>query len=162
VFHYQAFGGFAYTSLNQVNQSRYGLIGFDLQVSRHWGRYFTLVGDGAYFFTSYASGNPGNPKVSMLLGGPELHAPLYNKVHGFFHGLIGGEHTGGVGVTPRVSFAGGPGGGLDYVMSPRMVIRAEGDYILASFSLTNNNSQNAYSPHMRGNARASVGFAYRF
>jgi len=162
VYNYTLHAGFAYTSLNQVNQSRYGLIGVDLQVSRQWGRYFSLVADGAYFPTSYANGNPGKPSVDMILGGPELRAPLYGKVNGFFHALLGGEHTGGEGITPRVSFAGGPGGGLEYVMSPRLLIRAEGDYILSSFSLTNNTTQNAFSPHMRGNARATIGIAYRF
>ena len=162
VYNYSVQAGFAYTSLNQVNQSRYGLIGFDVQVSRQWGRYFALVGDGAYFSTSFSTGNPGKPTVSMALAGPELRAPLYGKVNGFFHGLLGGEHTGGEVITPRVSFAGGPGGGLEYAMSPRMQIRAAGDYILSSFSLTNNTTQNAFSPHMRGNARAVVGIVYRF
>jgi hypothetical protein len=162
VYNYSLYAGFAYTSLNQVNQSRYGLIGFDIQFSRSWGRYFALVGDGAYFPTSYASGNPGNPKVSMLLGGPEVRAALYGKVNAYFHGLIGGEHTGGVGVTPRVSFAGGPGGGMEYVLSPRMLIRAQGDYILAAFSPTNNTPELGNSPHTRGNARATIGIAYRF
>jgi hypothetical protein len=162
VYKYLVYGGFAYTSLNQVNQSRYGLIGFDITFSRNWGRYFALKADGAYFPGSYASGNPGNPKVSMLLGGPELHAPIYGKVGGFFQGLIGGEHTAGVGVTPRVSFAGGPGFGLEYTLSPRFVMRASGDYILSSFSVTNNTPEQGNSPHRRGNARASIGVAYRF
>jgi hypothetical protein len=161
-YNYRVYAGFAYTSLNQVNQSRYGLIGVDIQASRQWGRYFSLVADGAYFPTSYSTGNPGTPTVDMLLGGPELHAPLYGKVSGFFHGLLGGEHTGGEGMTPRVSFAGGLGAGLEYVMSPRMAIRAGGDDILSSFSLTNNSTQLGYSPHMRANARATIGIAYRF
>jgi len=162
VYKYQVYGGFAYTSLNQVNQSRHGLIGFDISLSRNWGRYFAVKVDGAYFPTSYTSGNPGDPKVSMLLAGPELHAPIYGKVGGFVHGLIGGEHTGGVGVTPRVSFAGGPGFGLEYVLSPRFAMRASGDYILASFSVTNNTPQEGNSPHRTGNARAGIGVVYRF
>ena len=161
-FKYQAFAGFAYTSLNQVNQSRYGLIGVNVELSRNFGRYFALTADGAYFPTSYASGNPGKPTVSMILGGPELHAPLYGKVNGYFRGLLGGEHTGGVGITPNVSFAGGLGGGLEYALSPRLVIRVGGDDILSSFSVTNNSPQLGNSPHMRGNARATIGLAYRF
>jgi hypothetical protein len=161
-FKYQAYAGFAYTSLNQVNQSRYGLIGVDISVSRNFGRFFALTGDGAYFPNSYASGNPGNPKVSMLLGGPELHAPIYGKVSLYFRGLIGGEHTGGESMTPKVSFAGGIGGGLEYVMSPRWVLRMGGDDILSSFSVTGNNPLLGNSPHKRANARASIGAAYRF
>ena len=161
-FKYQAFAGFAYTSLNQVNQSRYGLIGFNVELSRNFGRYFALTADGAYFPTSYASGNPGNPTVSHFLGGPEVHGTLYGKVNGYFRGMIGGAHTGGVGVTPSVSFAGGPGAGLEYVLSPRWVLRAGGDYILSAFSVTNNTPQLGNSPHTRGNAHATVGVAYRF
>ena len=161
-FNYQVFAGFAYTSINQVNQSRYGLIGFDIAASRNFGRYFALTADGAYFPTSYAAGNPGTPKVSSLMGGPELHAPLYGKVNGYFHALLGGEHTGGEGMTPKVSFAGGLGGGLEYVMSPRLVLRLGGDDILSSFSLRNNSTQLGNSAHMRANARAIIGVAYRF
>ena len=161
-FKYQAYAGFAYTSLNQVNQSRHGLIGVDVSVSRNFGRFFALTVDGAHFPSSYASGNPGNPTVSMLLGGPELHAAMYGKVNLYFRGLIGGEHTGGESMTPRVSFAGGVGGGLEYVLSPRWVVRMGGDDILSSFSVRGNNSQLGYSPHIRANARASIGLAYRF
>jgi hypothetical protein len=161
-FKYQVFAGFAYTSLNQVNQSRYGLIGFNVEVSRNFGRYFALAADGAYFPTSYASGNPGNPTVSMIFGSPELHAPLWGKVNGYFRGMLGGEHTGGVGVTPNVSFAGALGGGLEYVLSPRYVIRAGGDDVWSAFSVTNNTDQLGNSPHVRANARATIGIAYRF
>jgi len=161
-FNYQVYAGFAYTSLNQVNQSRYGLIGVDIAASRNFGRYFALTADGAYYPNSYASGNPGTPKVSSLMGGPELHAPLYGKVNGYFRALLGGEHTGGEGMTPKVSFAGGLGGGLEYVLSPHLVLRLGGDDILSSFSLRNNSPLLGNSPHMRANARASVGVAYRF
>ena len=161
-FKYEVYAGFGYTSLNQVNQSRYGLMGVNIEVSRNWGRYFALVADGGYYPTSVASGNPGKPSVDMILGGPELRAPLYGRVNGFFRGLLGGEHTGGEGMTPRISFAGGLGGGLEYVLSPHLLIRLSGDDILSSFSVTNNTPQLGYSPHMRGNARASLGLAYRF
>jgi hypothetical protein len=162
VYKYQVYAGFAYTSINQVNQSRYGLIGVDLSASRNFGRFFALTADGAYFPTSYASGNPGKPTVSMLLGGPELHAPIYGQVNLYFRGLIGGEHTGGESMTPRVSFAGGVGAGMEYVMSQRFVLRMGGDDIFSSFSVTGNNSQLGFSPHRRANARASIGVAYRF
>ena len=92
VYKYSVYGGYSYTSLNQVNQSRYGLSGLNFDVSRDWGKYFALTADGAFFWYAFRSGNPGNPSVSMVLFGPELHAPLYGKVGGFFRGMIGGEH----------------------------------------------------------------------
>jgi len=161
-FKYQVFAGFAYTSLNQVNQSRYGLIGADVSVSRNFGRFFALTADGAYFPSSYASGNPGNPKVSMLLAGPELHAPIYGNASLYFRGLIGGEHTGGEAMSPKVSFAGGIGLGLEYAMSPHWVLRMGGDDILSSFTVRGNSSQLGFSPHRRANAQATVGVAFRF
>ena len=42
---YSVFAGFSYTSLNQVNQSRYGLMGANVEVSRNFGRFFAIVAD---------------------------------------------------------------------------------------------------------------------
>jgi hypothetical protein len=159
---YQVYAGFSYTSLNQVNQSRHGLIGGNVEFSRNFGRWFAVVGDGAYYPTSYASGNPGDPKVSMFLGGVELHAPIFENWNLFGRGLIGGEHTGGEDMTPDISFAGGLGGGLEHTIGRHWGIRASGDNIASAFSLTNNSPQQGYSPHRRWNARAGVGFIYRF
>jgi hypothetical protein len=159
---YQVYAGFSYTSLNQVNQSRYGLIGANVELSRNFGRWFAVVGDGAYFPSSYASGNPGTPKVSMFLGGVELHAPVFENWNIFGRVLIGGEHTGGENMTPDVSFAGGPGFGVEHTMGRRWAIRASGDDIASAFSLTNNSPQLGNSPHRRWNARAGLGLVYRF
>ncbi len=161
-YKYEVFAGFGYTSLNQVNQSRYGLDGFEVSATRNFGRYFGVVVDGGFYPTSFSSGNPGKPSVSMVLGGPVLHANLYGKVGGYVRALLGGEHTGGEGMTPNISFAGGMGGGLDYALSPRLTIRAGGDDIASSFSVTNNTAQLGYSAHKRWNARATVGVAYHF
>jgi len=161
-YKYQVYGGYGYTSLNQVNQSRYGLQGFNVAVTRNFGRYFGLTAEGDYYKWALASGNPGTPSVQSVLFGPELHANLYGKVGGFFHGLLGGEHSAGEHQTPNISFAGGLGGGLEYSLSPRLSLRATGDYIGASFSLVNNTSQLANSPHKTWNSRAGFGAVYRF
>ncbi len=161
-YKYEIYAGYAYTSLNQVNQSRHGLQGVDINVTRDWGRYFGLTVDGAYFPSSLGSGNPGKPVVESLMGGPGLHAPIYGQVNGFLRALLGAEHTGGEGMNPKVSFAGGAGGGLEYVLSPHLVLRAEGDDIASSFTLINNTPQLGYSPHERWNARAMFGVVYRF
>jgi len=164
-YKYVVYGGFAYSSLNQVNQSRYSLGGISVSATRNFGRYFGLTAEGDYFKYALGSGNPGNPgnpSITSVFFGPELHANVYGKVNGFVHALLGGEHTGGEGQTPNISFAGGPGGGLEYNLSPRLALRASGDYIGASFSLRNNNPELANSPHRTWNARASVGAVYRF
>lgn len=159
---WKAYAGFSYTSLNQVNQSRYGLIGFNLELSRDFGRFFAVTADGAYYPSSYASGNPGNPKVSMILAGPEVHAPVFERWNAFGHVLLGGEHTGGTSQTPDISFAGGFGVGVEYKWSQRILFRASGDDIASSFSLVNNSDQLGNSPHRRWNARGGIGVAYRF
>lgn len=161
-YNYQVYAGVGYTSLNQVNQSRYGLLGANIAVTRDWGRYFGITADGAFYNHSVASGNPGSPSVDMVLFGPEIHAPLFGRTSVFVRGLLGGAHTGGEGETPKISFAGGAGIGLEYTMSSRWAIRASGDDIASAFSVTNSTGGTGNSPHMRRNSRASIGVAYRF
>jgi hypothetical protein len=176
-YKYEAYAGFGYTSLNQVNQSRYGLIGVDLSLTRDWGRYFGLSAAGNYYKPSLSiggggssstgttgtvtdNGNPGDPSIYEVLIEPEVHAEIYGKVSGFFHGGMGVEHTGGEGETPNLSFAGGLGGGLTYNLSSRWAIRASGDKIGASFSLRDN--PGSYSPHRTWNSSGTIGLVYRF
>lgn len=159
---YSVFAGFGYTSLNQVNQSRFGLIGGNVDLSRNWGRFFAVTVDGGFYPSSLGSGNPGSPSVSMVLAGPELHGAIFEHWSVYVRALLGGEHTGGEGETPSVSFAGGVGAGVQHDMGPHWALRAGGDDIGSSFSLTNNSPQLGNSPHRRFNARADIGIMYRF
>ena len=161
-YKYEAYGLLSYTSLNQVNLSRYGLIGGKFGVSRDWGRYFDMTAMGDYYRVATGSGNPGNPSVYDVLVGPEIHANIYGNFDGMIHGLMGVEHTGGEKVTPNLSFAGGFGGGVIYNLSKRLALRASGDRIGAAFSLTNNTPQLGYSPHLHWNAQGEFGVVYRF
>ena len=165
---YEVYFGYAYTSLNQVNLSRYGLQGFQAAVFRDFGKYFALTAIGDEYKWSTSTGNPGKPVINSVLLGPEFHVPLYGPVDAVFRGLMGGEHTGGEGETPKISFAGGFGGGIQARISRHLALRIIGDRIGASFSLTNNNvapissNENSNSPHRTWNSRASIGLAYRF
>jgi hypothetical protein len=159
-FKWAVFAGATYTSLNQVNQSRYGLIGGEATVTRDFGKYFGLTADGAAFVHPVASGDPGSPKVDQVLFGPEFHAEVWGRFSGFFRGLIGGEHTGGESEVPNISFAGGLGGGMEYRLTTRWSARASGEDIYSSF--VQDPDHLGYSPHKRGNARASIGVVYRF
>ncbi|HEY1903481.1 MAG TPA: hypothetical protein VGG56_13680 [Terracidiphilus sp.] len=165
-FKYQAYAGYAYTSLNQINQSRYGLQGVNLSITRDFGRYFGVTAEGDYFKLPIKSpvviNSPAKPSVYSVFLGPEIHANVYGHFGGFVHVLLGGEHTGGESQTPNISFAGGPGGGIDYNLNPRFSVRASGDYIGASFSLTGNSGELANSPHRTWDSRASIGVVYRF
>jgi hypothetical protein len=171
-FKYTAYAGFAYTGLNQVNQSRYGLIGGKVSLTRNFGKYFGLNGVVDYYKPSISSsspGNPGDPSVYTFMIAPEIHANLYEALSGLFFAEVGAEHTGGEGMSPDISFAGGFGGGLEYSLSPRFSIRAEGDRVGASFPLTTNQQQTGqtepqlgYSTHRTWNGRASIGVVYHF
>jgi hypothetical protein len=157
---YEVFAGFGYTSLNQVNQSRYGLEGVNVSVTRDLGKYLGVTADGVYYMRPVASGNPGDPKVYAILAGPVIEAPLFGKISGLVHVLIGVEHTGGESQRPDVSFAGGLGGGLEYRLSPHFSLRATGDDIASSFTVRD--PLPGDSSHERWNSRATIGVVYKF
>ncbi len=167
-YKYEVYAGLGYTSINQVTQSRHGLGGVDLSVTREWGRYFGLSGVVNYYKPEISFGtgsagsgnNPGNPSVYQILGEPEIHATLYGNLSGFIHGGIGIAHTGGEGMNPDTSFAGGFGGGMTYNFTPRLGIRLSGDKIGASFPV--NNNPKGYSPHRTWNSSGTIGVVYRF
>ena len=165
-YKYEFSAGYGYTSLNQVNQSRYGLQGVNLSATRDFGRYFGITADGAFYKyalstgNSSDTGNPGNPVVDQVLFGPVLHATIYGHIGGFVHALIGGEHTGGNNQNPNISFAGGLGGGLEYKLGKHLFLRGSGDDIESSFTVIN--PVPGDSPHKTRSARATFGVVYKF
>jgi hypothetical protein len=165
-YKYSVYAGLGYSGLNQVNLSRSGLFGAEAYVTRNFGKYFGLVADGSYYRYPYTSPVVENstmkPSVDSVLFGPEFHATLIGKYGGFVHGLLGGEHTAGTSQTPDISFAGGFGGGMEYTLTPRLSVRASGDDIAASFSVTGNSKALGYSPHKTWSDRASIGVMYKF
>jgi hypothetical protein len=166
VYKWQAYGGFAYTSLNNVNTSRSGLIGANLGVTRDFGRYFGVTGEGTFYLNSLASpaisDSTQKPTETTVLFGPEIHATLYGPVSGFVHVLLGGEHIGGTSQTPNISFAGGLGGGMEWKIGTHLSARAYGDDLASSFSLINNSAGLGNSPHKTWSSRAGIGVVYRF
>lgn len=160
VYKYEAYVGWGYTSLNQVNQSRSGLQGVSASVTRDFGDHFGIKLDGGHYAWPVTSSNPGNPKVDMVLLGPVVHGEIWEKWSGFAEGLFGGVHTGGVSIQPPISFAGGFGIGVDYNRTARWGVRLFGDDIGSSFTLSP--YQTGYSTHLRWNARAGIGLVYHF
>lgn len=159
-YKWQAFAGVGYTSLNQLSQSESGLVGVGVSITREFGKYFGVTAEGGHYQWTVTATNPYPASVNLYLAGPEFHAQLYERTSLFFHGLIGAAHTGGVPIYPNYSFAGGVGVGLDYKLNSRLGIRAYGDDIGSSFSVTP--YQPGDSPHRRFNARAALGVTYRF
>jgi hypothetical protein len=161
-YKYEAYVGFAYSPINQVNQSRSGLMGGKLALTRDFGKHFGITANGDYYRVAVTSTNPGSPTVVSVTAGPEFRATIMGNVDGFFHVLLGGEHTSGEGMTPNISFSGGFGGGFVYNVSQRWGVRVEGDRQSDSFSFTNNSAALGNSAHTHWNGRASVGAVYRF
>jgi len=159
-YKYEAYVGYGYTSINQVNQARHGLQGVDAAFTRDWGKHFGITAEGAYYKLAMGSDNPGKPLVTSVLIGPEYHLLIWGPISGFAHGLLGVEHTGGENQTPNISFAGGAGGGAEYSLGQHLAIRAQGDDIAASFTVTN--PAPGYSPHRTRSSRATFGVVYRF
>ena len=110
-YKYQAFVGWGYTSLNQVNKSRSGLQGVSASVMRGFGDHFGLKIDGGHYAWTVTSSNAavGNPSVDLFLAGPVVHANVFEKWSAYAEALIGGAHTGNVSIRPDVSVAGGFG-----------------------------------------------------
>jgi hypothetical protein len=170
-YKYEVSAGYGYTNLNQVNNSRNGLQGVDLSVTRDWGKFFGLIADGGYYQFTYDSKNPvptgtnGTPTVESVLLGPVVHGNLYGRLDGSFRVLIGGVHTGGEEATPKVSFAGGVGAGMDYRLNKRFWLRVTGDDIASSFAANTNSgvcTGGNCSAHMRRNAHAALALVYKF
>jgi hypothetical protein len=165
-YKWEAYVGFAYTSLNNVTRSRYGIVGVKIGATRDFGRYYGLTAEGSYYkyalFASSANPNPGDPSLYSALAGPVIHADIYGKFSGFIHGLIGVEHSGGESQIPSTSFAGGFGGGMEYKVNPRLSVRVTGDDIGASFSPINNTPALGYSAHRSFNPQASISAVYHF
>jgi len=165
-YKWEGYGGFAYTSTNNINTSRSGLIGGKIGLTRDWGRFFGVTGEGAFYTKSLSSpaieNSTQKPQETSVLFGPVVHATLYGPVSGFVDVLLGGEHIGGTSQTPNISFAGGAGGGMEWKLSRHLAARVYGDDIASSFSLINNTTQLANSPHKTWSSRAGIGIVYKF
>lgn len=160
VYKYEAYVGWGYTSLNQVNQSRSGLQGVSASVTRDFGDHFGVKLDGGHYAWSVTSSNPGKPAVDMVLMGPVVRGEIWDKWSAYAEGLFGGVRTGGENIQPPISFAGGFGIGVDYNRTERWGVRLFGDDIGSSFTLSP--YQSGYSTHVRFNARAGIGLVYHF
>lgn len=159
-FKYTAYAGWGYTSLNQVSQANNGLQGFTVSITRDFGRYFGVTAQGGHYAWTLNRSNSESVSVDQFLAGPELHASLYGPTSIFVHALIGTVHTGEVSISPDYSFAGGVGIGMDYKLNQHWGLRAAGDDIGSSFTITPYTTGD--SPHRRFNAHATVGVTYKF
>ena len=166
LFKYEVYAGYGYTSINQINGSRYGLQGPEISLVRDFGKHLGLMADGAYYKFPLQRPVVANlnlsPAVDAAFVGPVFHARFFGKTDIFVRGLLGAEHISGTSQTPNVSLAGGAGVGMDYKLGPHLALRAAGDDIASSFSLIGNNSQLALSPHRTRSSRATFGVVYKF
>ena len=156
----EVFAGWGYTSINQVNQSRSGLQGYEVGASRDFGKYFGVTGLYGQYDWTVTSANTGSPTVQMFLVGPMAHAQLYERWNLYARVLLGTAHVGKISIEPSQSFAGGGGVGLEYMLKPRIALRLGGDNIGSAFTITPYES--GASTHTRWNAHAYFTVAYKF
>ena len=129
-FKYEAYALAGYTSLNQVNQSRYGLIGGKFGVTRDCGRHFGVTAMGDYYKPPAGTRQPRRSVSVRRAGGPGVsRQPLRQlRRHDSRHARRGTygrrRHD-----AQHLSFAGGFGGGMLYNLSQHLALRASGDRI---------------------------------
>jgi hypothetical protein len=155
---YEVFAGVDYMAANQVKSSS-ALIGGNGGVSAKLVKWFGGTVDFGDYPASATSHGLVKPNVTTFMAGPEFYIPA-DSITGFFHVLMGGQHTGNVGSRPDIAFAYGVGGGFEYTVKAHWAVRVSGDGIIASTVLDPTNQ--GFSPHRNVNARASAGVAYRF
>jgi hypothetical protein len=155
---YEVFAGVDYSGANQVKSSS-ALIGGNGGLSAKLVKWFGGTVDFGDYGVSATSNGLVKPTVTTLMAGPEFYIPA-DSLTGFFHVLMGGQHTGGVGAKPDVAFAYAVGGGFEYAVKKHWAVRVSGDGVVASSVLDPDNQ--GFSPHRHVNARASAGVAYRF
>jgi hypothetical protein len=155
---YEVFAGVDYIGANQVKSSS-ALIGGNGGASAKLAKWFGGVVDFGDYGVSATSNGLQKPTVTTFMAGPEFYIPA-DSLTGFFHVLMGGQHTGGVGSKPDVAFAYAVGGGFEYTVKTHWAVRISGDAVVASSVLDPDNQ--GFSPHRHANARASAGVAYRF
>lgn len=156
----EVFAGWGYTSINQVNQSRSGLQGYEVGASHDFGKYFGVTGLYGRYDWTVTSANTGNPTVQTFLVGPMLHAQLYERWNAYARVLLGTTHTGNISIEPSQSFAGGMGIGVEYMLKPRIALRLGGDSIGSAFTITPYES--GASTHTSWNAHTYLTVAYKF
>ncbi|HEX4322677.1 MAG TPA: hypothetical protein VHZ52_17310 [Acidobacteriaceae bacterium] len=157
-YRYEVFAGVDYMGANQVKSSS-ALIGGNGGVSAKLRKWFGATVDFGDYPTSATSYGLVKPTVTTFMAGPEFYIPADNLT-GFFHVLMGGQHTGNAGVKPDISFAYAYGGGFEYMLTKRLALRITGDAILSA-SVQDPDNQ-GLSPHTKSDARASAGVAYHF
>jgi len=157
-YRYEIFAGADYSSANQVFGSS-ALIGGNVGGAAKLKKWFGGTVDFGDYGVAATSYGRVTPDVTTLLAGPEFYIPADNLT-GFLHVMFGGEHTGGAGAKPNISFTYAVGGGFEYAIKKHWSIRISGDDVVSSTVQDPNNT--GASPHPHSNGRATAGVAYRF
>jgi hypothetical protein len=155
---YEIFAGVDYMGANQVKSSS-ALIGGNVGVSAKLVKWFGGTVDFGDYGASATSNGLVKPTATTFMAGPEFYIPA-DSITGFFHVLMGGAHTGGVGSKPDIAFSYAIGGGFEYTIKKHWAARVSGDGVIWSSVLDPDNQ--GFSPHRHVDARASAGVAYRF
>src|SRR5580698_6108028 len=149
---YEIFAGVDYMGANQVKSSS-ALIGGNVGVSAKLVKWFGGTVDFGDYGASATSNGLVKPTATTFMAGPEFYIPA-DSITGFFHVLMGGAHTGGVGSKPDIAFSYAIGGGFEYAVKTHWAVRVSGDGVIWSSVLVPDDNS-GYSPHRHVDARAS-------
>lgn len=159
-------GGYSYFSFAQTTTERLNMNGWQVSADYRVKRWLYGVAefDGEYSKQSsiYPTQNNVSTHLYPYMFGPRIYPLGRNHKHAIFvEGLIGKVH--GSIHTPAIpplppetdtnsAMAWGAGGGMDYRLSRRFLIRAEGDYL----------STDVFGTTARSNGRGTLSFVYEF
>jgi outer membrane immunogenic protein len=127
----------------------------------HLGHGVAIVGEFAVQHAGNVANTGADLTLTSFLAGPRYTVHAFGRLQPFAQVLIGGAHASG-GLSPSSSefgssnsFAAIAGGGLEFQLSERIVLRAiEADYYYTRFNNGTNDRQN--------NLRIGAGVAFRF
>jgi opacity protein-like surface antigen len=159
-------GGYSYFSFAQTTTERLNMNGWQASVDyrvKSW-LYAVAEVDGEYSRQSsiYPTQNGISTQLYPYMAGPRIYPLKRDRKHAIFvEGLIGKAH--GIIYTPAIpplppqndtnsAMAWAGGAGMDYRLSKRFLIRAEGDYV----------STDVFGTTARSNGRGTVSFVYQF
>jgi hypothetical protein len=157
----EVYGGYSYVNIDTNDLSaRQSANGWEASVSGNFNKWLGVEGSVAGYYKGYdlTVVGLGSAHVSVsdyfFGGGPRLNFRPF-----FVHALVGGDHLTGsaLGVSlSQDSLSGAFGGGVQVPVSPRLSVRASGDYVFSRHNILGGPSVT------QNNVRVGAGIVYSF
>jgi hypothetical protein len=146
----ELFGGYQFGNVEINGTTRENVNGGLFSVSGNFSRRFALETEVGIYHEALGDGG-GTANVYSYLAGPHINFRQHPRSQLFLHSLLGFDHAHGTDFGLPVSdtaIGAALGGGAEWRVSDRVGVRTSLDYLLAHYSVTQNN------------IRAVIGFSY--